>query len=378
MIIEKTGHISKTQLFRVMKETARLVDTFIIESLSCFDKENNHLYEAVLHLPLIRAQKRHKESKPKLRASIARLVFELLCDEDWKKIVPLASVCELLAISSYVIDDLIDNQRLRNGFPATWVKHGQATAVICAQLQRELAEKILLSLNTTDLQRLRLLELSNEIFYHGYIGQFLDSQMRHRVSRDYYLQRCEKIAGIFNSNVVKMAAIFGCASKEVFERLAKFGYWHGVALQIRNDLVDYLPSEIITAAGSDSINRIPFEDFRNGKWTLPLLEAYKHANKECREQIELLLKQETLSSSDYRILIEIMLETGAYQSTLDLVSMYKGKALAYLAAFPEKPAKHYLMLLLDSIENGRAYVRMTRDLLESESTVCAGKEKDYE
>src|SRR5688500_16934331 len=198
---------AKTHLFDLMRQTAEVVDAHIKDELSRLSLEDAALSEAVMHLPTIRAQPNARGPRPKLRATFVRLVFELLSDDDWQKAVPVATAGELLAISSYVIDDLLDHQQMRDGDLTTWITHGAAEAVMAAQLQREVAEKILLRLRLPEQRVLRLVQLLNDIFYEGYLGQWMNSRMTKPCPMEDYIKRCEKIAGHFHSGLAIMAAV---------------------------------------------------------------------------------------------------------------------------------------------------------------------------
>jgi geranylgeranyl pyrophosphate synthase len=148
--------LRKQELFELMKETAAVVDSFILDELSEVARDPLVPAEAILHLPKIRAALHGGRSSPKLRATFVRLVFELLSNDDWRRVVPVAAAGELLAIPSYVVDDLLDHQETRNGQPATWKAYGTADAIMAAQIQREVAERVLLKLDAPAQRVVRL------------------------------------------------------------------------------------------------------------------------------------------------------------------------------------------------------------------------------
>ena len=340
-----------------MKETAGAVDAFVLDELSTISRDPLVPVEAILHLPKIRARPSGHQARPKLRASFMRLVFELLSDKPWQTIVPMAAAGELLAISSYVMDDILDNQEVRHGELATWVVHGRADAIMSAQIHREVAERILLRLNIPESQIVRLVAELNDIFYRGYLGQYIDSRMKAFCPMADYIKRCEHIAGHFHGGLARMIAIFAGASEDVIERLGQLGFWQGIALQIRNDLVDYLPASILAAAGAQALERAPFEDFHNGKWTMPLLYAYEHADSLERETLaSLVVPGRAFSDDTAKTLTHILLKTGAYQLTLHEITAYKRKAKQVLLEFAESPTREALATLLETVENGRSYV----------------------
>ena len=339
-----------------MKQTAAAVDAFVLNELSTISRDSLVPVEAILHLPKIRAKPRGHDARPKLRATFVRLIFEMLSNKDWQTIVPLAAAGELLAMSSYVIDDLLDNQKMRNAELATWVVHGQADAIMAAQIQREVAERILLRLDIPEQRILRLVAALNDIFYQGYLGQLLDSRMKIPCPMSHYIKRCEHIAGHFHGGLARMAATFAGAPDERVEQLGGLGFSQGIALQIRNDLVDYLPASIIATAGAHALERSPFEDFRNGKWTMPLLYAHEHADSSDRELVASLMIDRPFSNDAATRLTRILVKTGAYKATLHEITAYKKKAHQILLDFPESPAREAMTTLLETVENGRSYV----------------------
>jgi geranylgeranyl pyrophosphate synthase len=338
-----------------MKEIAAAVDAFVLNELSTNCRDSGPI-EAILHLPRIRAQPYRDQARPKLRATFTTLIFQMLSDKDWRTVVPLAAAGELLAVSSYVIDDLLDNQKMRNGEPATWVVYGQGDAIIAAQVQREVAERILLKLDIPAPRIVRVVAVLNEIFFQGYLGQLLDSRMKILRPMSDYIKRCEHIAGHFHGGLARMAATFAGASEEKAEQLGRLGFWQGIALQIRNDLVDYLPASIVAAAGARALERIPFEDFRNGKWTLPLLCAHEHADNADRQALARLMSDRPFSDEGMERLIHVLIKTGAYAATLQEITAYKKKAEQLLLGFPESPTRKTMAALLETVENGRSYV----------------------
>jgi geranylgeranyl pyrophosphate synthase len=347
--------LTKNRLFALMKETAAAVDAFVLDELSTISR-NSLPMQAVLHLPRIRAQPLGDRARPKLRATFVRLIFQMLSDNDWRTIVPLAAAGELLAVSSYVIDDLLDSQQMRNGELATWVVHGQAEAIMAAQIQREIAERILLKLDIPAARIIRLVAALNEIFFKGYLGQLLDSRMKMPSPMSYYINRCEYIGGHFHGGLARMAATFAGASEEKVEQLGRLGFWQGIALQIRNDLVDYLPASIIAEAGAHALERTPFEDFRNGKWSLPLLCAHEQADSQDRETLARLMSDRPFSDEGMERLIHVLIKTGAYAATLQEITAYKKKAEQLLLGFSESPTREAMAALLETVENARSYV----------------------
>jgi geranylgeranyl pyrophosphate synthase len=229
---------------------------------------------------------------------------------------------------------------------------------MAAQIQREVAERVLLKLDAPAECVVRLVAVVTNIFYEGYLGQLIDSRMRVLCPIANYIGRCEQIAGHFHGGLARMAAIFAAAPEELVEKVGRIGFSQGIALQIRNDLVDCIPSSILAAAGAAALERTPFEDVRNGKWTMPLLYAYERAGAENRERLESWMRGGGFSDELLARLTKMLLDTCAYEMTLQQVTNHKEMAQRLLLEFPTSPAREALSILLETVENSRSYVQV--------------------
>ena len=126
--------------------------------------------------------------------------------------------------------------------------------------------------------------------------------------------------------------------------MSEFGRQLGVAFQLRDDALDY-------EAGEAELGKRPYADLREGKVTLPLLLALKHATPTERDSVVDLLKNashEALavvdeSSVDLTPALEVIDRYHGVADTVRRAEKYLARATEAIAPFPDVRAKQDLL-----------------------------------
>jgi octaprenyl-diphosphate synthase len=114
-----------------------------------------------------------------------------------------------------------------------------------------------------------------------------------------------------------------------------------------DDALDY-------AGESPDLGKNPGDDFREGKATLPLLLAMQRTGVSEREFWVRTVDRREQADADFDRARELICQTGALQSTLDLAASYSASAKAALADFPPNSWRPALEALADFAVNRRA------------------------
>jgi geranylgeranyl pyrophosphate synthase len=342
--------MNKKQLFKFMKETAGDIDNYTTQKLQELKDEDKKLYQIVVHLVLLR------KNKPKLRATFGRLIYEYLGGKDWHDILPILSFIELSTISTYVLDDIIDNQPEREGKEATWKKFGLNYGIVAGSLQTFLSIKMLSDLKLEDSLKLKILELANQMWDILWKGEGKNEHMKDNTTYEKYIERCYEICGVMFEIVAKMSAV-ACNSKmDDIENMGKIGRLFGIAVMIRNDLTIFLPEEIMRKK-SKALSRLSFEDVRKGIWTYPVICGMEKASKSDEIQIRNLLGKKEASEKELLNLTKLLIQLGCINETLDQITSYKRKGLDCVNKLAECNSRTYLIELFKLLENTRDYVK---------------------
>ena len=107
-----------------------------------------------------------------------------------------------------------------------------------------------------------------------------------------------------------------------------------------DDALDY-------SGDSETLGKNPGDDFREGKATLPLLLAMARSGPSEREFWIRTVDRREQTDADFLRTCELMRQTGALQSTLELAAGYAASAKAALADFGANPWRPALEDLAD-------------------------------
>ena len=137
----------------------------------------------------------------------------------------------------------------------------------------------------------------------------------------------------------------GVVSNNVDETMAKkmmeFGTLTGMAFQIKDDLFDYLTSNII--------GKPVGIDIKEQKMTLPLIHTLKTANETDRKYYFNTIKRYNNDTKRVKELIAFVKSSGGLDYAISVMKDYQQRAKNILSEFPDSEAKHSLNLMLDYV-----------------------------
>ena len=137
----------------------------------------------------------------------------------------------------------------------------------------------------------------------------------------------------------------GVVSNNVDETMAKkmmeFGTLTGMAFQIKDDLFDYLTSNII--------GKPVGIDIKEQKMTLPLIHTLKTASETDRKHYFNTIKRYNNDTKRVKELIDFVKSSGGLDYAISVMKDYQQRAKNILNEFPDSEAKHSLNLMLDYV-----------------------------
>ncbi len=189
--------------------------------------------------------------------------------------VALAAAVEFIHTATLLHDDVIDESDMRRGKNSAHKIWGNTAAILVGDYLFSRAFELMVK--TGNLHVLDILSKTSAIITAGEVRQLVESH-----SLDLTVESCLEIMG------AKTSALFGAAcqagslvagaSIEQAQSMYTYGYNLGLIFQISDDILDYCSQD--TSRG-----KVPGDDFREGKITLPLVYAYRDASEDDRELI---------------------------------------------------------------------------------------------
>ena len=217
-------------------------------------------------------------------------------------LMKLGIAVELLHNFSLVHDDIMDNDSKRHGQLSVHYKWDIPTAILAGDGLFTLAQLSLVGLDSYIFQRF------NEVALEICEGQGMDKEFEndHSIDMDSYIQMIGKKTACFLGMCSELGAVLGGASEKEANSLYKFGYFLGLAFQIKDDYLEIFGNEesMGKSLGSDidenkqtilaivarKINTKDWDSFLNKKRKFEEYKNYFESNgvkKEVENQIEL-------------------------------------------------------------------------------------------
>lgn len=317
-----------------------------------------------------------KAVRPLLVATGAALAQEIPLEEAWQQ--PAVKQAMLMVQLKHkrilMIDDISDQDTLRNGLPAFhvgWEQDLQAHANyqrLSASKRTHLARSftevagmwldsqtfwLLTSPVFTDKHRLALLEIMQEHVYDktsaGWYVIFDQSfeELGVQTSEERLLRGLELVSGEYTFiNPLRVGAMLGNLSSQVTPDLdviiRQYGQAAGILFQITDD--------IIGAFGDPAVTGKPVGgDFREGKKTLLVQHAYRQANDQDKEFLRQAIGQENLTESDIKRVQAIMTTTNSLAYARQRAQEYATQASTALAPLSESAEKALLISLVEYV-----------------------------
>ncbi len=254
-----------------------------------------------------------------------------------------ALILELLHAASLVHDDVIDESEKRRGNDTINIRWGNNTAVLFGDY---LYGKCLELIETES--DFRLLPIFAKIGRELPLGELLQKDVSERLdySEEIYFKVIEKKTAALLEVSTELGAMSASADIETIKSLKGFGFYTGLAFQVRDDILDFSP-EYITGK--------PFgNDIKEKKITLPLIYLLNDLSEREREEILSFINQDNKRDKDVLALIKKVDDGGYLQKAEEKVLSFCHLAEIQLNGFKESESKKSLIELLYLLANRKS------------------------
>lgn len=336
--------MDKSQYFELMRETSAVVFPLLAERIDALQAVDPGLH------PIVRYIVDKRDTTLLLRPFLIRLTYEMCGGLDWRAIAPVGAAFELVNISSYQANSAFDSKhqvlspsQKNSQFIASMVTREMASDIIAAtrsHLPDSIVDELLQDISSCN--------------KNIYFAQHLDLNelvvANHRRYRDKnaflaeYTKRCRLGCGIFTGLCAKAGGLLAGASSDELEALRSFGEEFGVALQIVNDLGDFVPPDIAPAV--DRVYQDQYCDLRNGRLTLGCHKLFNDCGAFGRSIERRQLKGEDFDATECRQIAESMVRAGSIGAILKLAAKYESVARMQLNSFHDGAPRQLLVQML--------------------------------
>lgn len=257
-----------------------------------------------------------------------------------EKILPFAGAVEILHTATLVHDDIVDRAGTRRGIPTVSQKYGMDMAVYTGDFLFTKAVLMLSKNVSTD--KLDLVGRAVKTICEGEVDQFQERYDMETSILSYLKRINKKTAILFAASCILGAQASECGD-DTTKRLARFGFYFGMAFQIKDDLLDFLSDH--EASGKPVGNDLP-----GGVVTLPVIYALR-SNSRLREIFKGYAgKKGKLSIEDYRLVGEMVRASGGIEASILMLGRYIERGLRALEGLPDNSETAVLKQLLQGLK----------------------------
>ncbi|HVF20919.1 MAG TPA: polyprenyl synthetase family protein [Mycobacteriales bacterium] len=263
-----------------------------------------------------------------LRPALLRLAARAV-GGDWHAVLPAALGTEFGHVASLVHDDVIDGDAVRRGRASVHAAYGVDRAIVAGDALLFGLFGALAECRTTGIPDARIVGALAAVAAAGVDmcrGQLLEAGVTGDLdcSVETYLDVARWKTGALFRGACASGAILGGAPPSLVDALAKYGEALGVAFQVRDDLLAYTSTPVVTGKAATS-------DLRNRRATLPVLLAVAACPRH-RAAVECAFAAPT--DAAFARLLEVLHESGALAAAARIAADHATHAEAALEALP--------------------------------------------
>ena len=257
-----------------------------------------------------------------------------------ESIIKFASIMELVHTASLIHDDVNDNSDIRRGQPTINARYDNNVAVhIGVYLLIEALRKVYEVPHTKEL--LKILSLTAIEMSRGEVAQ-LASMFDTDQTIESYNYRIERKTALLIASCCQTGAILSDATAEQVDAFYRFGHHLGMAFQIKDDMMDILPS------GKD-IGKPIGHDLANGLINLPTILMLQKDFPEKNDVIERINSRFPNGKADFDYIMSFILKDDIVKACEDMIMQHINAAKQILSTFEDNETRALLYEAADYI-----------------------------
>ena len=249
-----------------------------------------------------------------------------------------ASMIELIHTATLVHDDVVDESFKRRNFFSINALWKNKIAVLVGDYL--LSKSVLLSTDHKDYDLLNVIARTIREMSEGELLQ-LEKARKLDITEDVYYEIIRQKTATLIAACCEIGVLSNNADEVLAKKMQDFGTYAGMAFQIKDDLFDYLSSNVI--------GKPVGIDIKEQKMTLPLIYTLKTASEKDRKYYFNTIKRYNNDKKRVKELIEFVKVSGGLDYAIGVMKDFQQKAKDILSEFPASENKRSLNLMLDYV-----------------------------
>ena len=249
-----------------------------------------------------------------------------------------ASMIELIHTATLVHDDVVDESFKRRNFFSINALWKNKIAVLVGDYL--LSKSVLLSTDNKDYDLLSVISRTIREMSEGELLQ-LEKARKLDITEEVYYEIIRQKTATLISACCEIGVLSNNSDEILAKKMRDFGTYTGMAFQIKDDLFDYLSSNVI--------GKPVGIDIKEQKMTLPLIFTLKNCSENDRKYYFKTIKNYNNDKKRVKELIDFVKKSGGLEYAIGVMKDLQQKAKNILNDFPDSQAKISLNLMLDYV-----------------------------
>ncbi|MCU7614045.1 polyprenyl synthetase family protein [Chryseobacterium sp. GMJ5] len=249
-----------------------------------------------------------------------------------------ASMIELIHTATLVHDDVVDESFKRRNFFSINALWKNKIAVLVGDFL--LSKAVLLSTDHKDYDLLSVISRTIREMSEGELLQ-LEKARKLDITEEVYYEIIRQKTATLIAACCEIGALSNGADEILAKKMQDFGTYTGMAFQIKDDLFDYLSSNVI--------GKPVGIDIKEKKMTLPLIHSLKIADEKKRSYFFNTIKRYNNDQKRVKELIAFVKTSGGLEYAITKMKDFQQKAKNILDEFPDSEVKRSLHMMLDYV-----------------------------
>lgn len=249
-----------------------------------------------------------------------------------------ASMIELIHTATLVHDDVVDESFKRRNFFSINALWKNKVAVLVGDYL--LSKSVLLSTDHKDFDLLAVISRTIREMSEGELLQ-LEKARKLDITEEVYYEIIRQKTATLIAACCEVGVLSNDADEVLAKKMQDFGTYTGIAFQIKDDLFDYLSSNMI--------GKPVGIDIKEQKMTLPLIYTLKNASEKDYKYYFDTIKRYNNQPKRVKELIDFVKQSGGLDYAIGVMKDFQQKAKNILNEFPDSEAKTSLHLMLDYV-----------------------------
>jgi octaprenyl-diphosphate synthase len=249
-----------------------------------------------------------------------------------------ASMIELIHTATLVHDDVVDESFKRRNFFSINALWKNKIAVLVGDYL--LSKSVLLSTDHKDYDLLGVISRTIREMSEGELLQ-LEKARKLDITEEVYYEIIRQKTATLIAACCEIGVLSNNADEALAKKMMDFGTYTGMAFQIKDDLFDYLTSNVI--------GKPVGIDIKEQKMTLPLIFTLRMADEKDRKYYFNTIKRYNNDQKRVKELISFVKTSGGLDYAISVMKDFQQKAKDILNEFPDSEARKSLHIMLDYV-----------------------------